>query len=157
VSIFPIVLTYPQLSFHTKGVIPCYLTLESHNAAGLEVLANPDCQRVRLRRQVTYFQPAGAGVAINHEFNSKFLLQEEQRLPLDSSANPLEKLRVRGTDGYLRTVSTEEAIASWWLPPHNVAQEDTLRRLEGEIWLPDTLQPSCETDYLRIEVCVIIP
>jgi len=136
----------PQLSFHTKGVIPCYLTLESHSAAGLDILANPDCQRIRLRRQLTYFQPIG-------QVGNGNSSPREEQAPLDLTSS--EKVRVRGTDGYLRTVSTEEVMATWCLPPHNVSQEDTLRRLEGEIWLPDTLQPSCETDYLRIEVCDI--
>jgi len=54
--------------------------------------------------------------------------------------------------GEMTLVSHEVGRAHWWLPSKDVSQSLNLKHLEGEIHLSPSLYPSCEFQFLQIEV-----
>jgi hypothetical protein len=56
----------------------------------------------------------------------------------------------------MKLVTHEVGLANWWIPSKDVVQGPNTRLLEGEIHLSPDLQPSCDFQSFRIEVCTCL-
>ncbi|KAI4520042.1 hypothetical protein K525DRAFT_204668 [Schizophyllum commune Loenen D] len=128
----PIVLAY------TRGsIIPLALTLESHDAAALDLLSAPTAPVARLRRRLRYKADIGK------------VDEEEEEEGADSRG------RQTTTTTPWQDSTTVYDLASWW--PCGGAQRHTYRRcMDGEIHLKEDLRPSTAFAHWRVEYEVVL-
>ncbi|CAA7259379.1 unnamed protein product [Cyclocybe aegerita] len=112
---------------YTRGtVIPCYLMISSQDTRSLDTFADPKSQHVRLVRRVRFFEDPSKGIGQSLSGKAPKVSEE-----ID-----------------------EAEVAVWWVPPKDVPQEPSNRRLEGEIHLSNDLVPS--SDFLPFKVDYVV-
>ncbi|KAL1664266.1 hypothetical protein GGF50DRAFT_127345 [Schizophyllum commune] len=117
---------------YTRGsIIPLALTLESHDAAALDLLSAPTAPVARLRRRLRYKADIGK------------VDEEDEEEGADSRGQPgrgSRQGRQTTTTTPWQDSTTVYDLASWW--PREGAQRHTYRRcMDGEIHLKDDLRP----------------
>ncbi|KAI5833917.1 hypothetical protein K523DRAFT_231756 [Schizophyllum commune Tattone D] len=119
--------TPTQLAYTRGSIIPLALTLESHDAAALDLLSAPTAPVARLRRRLRYKADIGK---VDEEDD------EQATIPWTES-------------------TTVYDLASWW--SREGAQRHTYRRcMDGEIHLKEDLGPSTAFAHWRVEYEVVL-
>ena len=54
--------------------------------------------------------------------------------------------------GKMTSVKHEVGRAQWWIPSESVVQHPNVRHLEGEIHLSQSLPPTCDSQFFRVQV-----
>ena len=54
--------------------------------------------------------------------------------------------------GKMASVNHGVGRAQWWVPPNSFVQHPNIRHLEGEIHLSQSLPPSCDFQFFRVQV-----
>ncbi|KAL1678372.1 hypothetical protein EV122DRAFT_290435 [Schizophyllum commune] len=135
-----------QLAYTRGSIIPLALTLESHDAAALDLLSAPTAPVARLRRRLRYKADIGK------------VDEEDEEEGADSRGQTGRGSR-QGRQTTTTTPWTESTtvydLASWW--PREGAQRHTYRRcMDGEIHLKEDLRPSTAFAHWRVEYEVVL-
>jgi hypothetical protein len=98
--------------------------MRSVDSQALDLLASPNVVKGNLQRRVKYFQDGAR--------------QAAQRRNSGSTPQEVEE--------------TEVAMIQWWSPQKDDLLGGNERRVEGEIHLPQGLQPTSNFTYFTVEV-----
>ena len=121
-------------------MIPCFLTISGEDETVVQSLSDQRAPTLRLLRWIQH-------PLVGEHSNPTF---EEQSASLFNrykfQAGPMMNL------GQSTSVYHEVGCARWWVPSERVIQLPNVRHLEGEIHLSQSLHPSCDFRFFRVQV-----